>query len=143
MKNIKEYIKECLDVDNFSYKFDVWFKTDKENYKPMLDFMIDCKDRKIVTKEDVEAFLSKHSNFKVKKFVDFFDEDVKRDEAINVDYIYLFTKIIENFITNFNLLHKIEYCKQAFLNGTPNTEIDTNSIPLANEDDKDKKEKNQ
>lgn len=125
MKTIKEYIKECLDVDNFAYKFDVWFQTDKEYLKPMLDFIIDCSSRKIVQKDDVEKFLLTNNKFKVKKFVDFFDEDVKRDDAISVDYIYLFTKIIEHFITNFNLFNKIQYQKQCLLNGTPNVEIDT------------------
>ena len=72
--------------------------------------------------------LLKYNNFKIKKFVDFFDEDVTRDEAINVDYIYLFSNIIKTFITNFNLQHKIEYQYQALNNGTPNVQIDTTDL---------------
>jgi len=133
MKKLIEYIQECLDTENFAYKFDVWFKDDKEGQKKMIDFIADCNSRKIVTKEDIECFLSKNPNFKIKKFVDFFDEDVKRDEAINVDYIYLFTKIIEQFINNFTLVHKIDYDKQALNNGTPNTEID--EVPDINKEE--------
>ena len=124
MKSLVDYVKECLDIENFSYKFDVWFKIDKKHLKSMLELLKDCKDRKIVQKDDVEKFIEHNPEFKIKKFVDFFDEDVKRDEAINVDYIYLFTKIIENFITNFNLQNKIEYGLQCFMNGEPNTEVD-------------------
>lgn len=131
MKTLTEYIKECLDVDNFAYKFDVWFRTDEQHYQPMVDMLKKCKDRKIVTKEDVDAFLLKYNTFKVKKFVDFFDEDVKREENINVDYIYLFTKIIEHFIMNFNLQNKVDYHWQALMNGEPNVVVD--DAPMANE----------
>ena len=47
-----------------------------------------------------------------------------QDEAINVDYIYLFTNIIKTFITNFNLQHKVEYQYQALNNGDPNVQVD-------------------
>lgn len=142
MKNIKEYIQECLDVDNFAYKFDVWFKDDKEYLKPLLNFITICGQRKLVQKDDVETFLAENPKFKIKKFVDFFDEDVKRDEAINVDYIYLFTKIIEHFITNFNLFNKISYQYQHELNGIPNTEVDTPPLGEEDDDNKQKGEKN-
>ena len=135
MRSIIEYIKECLDVDNFSYKFDVWFQKDKENLDKVLNFMKDCYNRRIVTKEDVEAFLANTPKFKLKKVVDVFDEDVKRDDAINVDYIYLFTKIIERFITNTALNNKIDYKLQAQINGNPQVEID--NIPMQ---DKEKEE---
>ena len=131
MKSISEYIKENLDIDNFLYKFDVWFKTDKDNLDKVILLIKDCYDRKIVQKEDVELFLENNPKFKVKKFVDFFDEDVKRDESINVDYVYLFTKILETFINNFSLFNKIEYQYQYILNGTPNTQVDL--IPLNTE----------
>lgn len=113
MKNIKDYIKECLDIDNFDYKFDVWFKTDKKNYEPMLSFLQTCYQKRIVQKDDIEQFLSKNNTFKLKKFVDFFDEDVKKDESINIDYIYQFTKIIEHFISNLELFNKVDYKYQA------------------------------
>ena len=131
MKTLTDYIKECLDIDNFEYKFDVWFDSDKSHYQPMLEFLKELSLRKVVTKDDVDDFLLKNSKFQIKKFVDFFDEDVKRDEAINVDYIYLFTKIIENFITNFNLRHKVDYCLQAKRNGDPNVEVE--AAPAAKE----------
>lgn len=124
MKRLVDYIKENLDVDNFLYKFDVWFEKDKENLDKMILLIKDCYDRKIVQKDDVEKFLEENPSFKMKKFVDFFDEEVKRDESINVDYLYLFTKIIEMFINNFSLFNKIEYQYQATLNGEPNTEVD-------------------
>lgn len=124
MKNLKEYIKENLDIENFSYKFDIWFKSDKEHLKPMLSLFKECKDRKIVQKDDVEKFISNYPKFKIKKFVDFFDEDIKRSEEINVDYIYLMTKIIENFITNFNLFNKVDYMYQSLNNGNPNVDVD-------------------
>jgi len=124
MKTLAEYIKECLDTENFAYKYDVWFKSDTEHQKPFLELLTKLSQRKIVQKEDIEAFLLKYNNFKIKKFVDFFDEDVKRDEAINVDYIYLFTNIIKTFITNFNLQHKVEYQYQALNNGDPNVQVD-------------------
>lgn len=124
MKTLAEYIKECLDTENFAYKYDVWFKSDTEHQKPFLELLTKLSQRKIVQKEDIEAFLLKYNNFKIKKFVDFFDEDVKRDEAINVDYIYLFTNIIRTFITNFNLQHKVEYQYQALNNGDPNVQVD-------------------
>ena len=124
MKSLINYIKECLDVDNFSFKFDVWFESDKEHLQPILELMKECSARKIVQRDDIDKFILENPNFQIKKFVDFFDEDVKRDEAINVDYIYLFTKIIENFITNFNLQNKVEYRLQAIYNGTPNVEVD-------------------
>lgn len=133
MKSLAEYIKENLDIENFEYKFDVWFKSDTEHQKPMLEFLTKLSQRKIVQKEDVETFLLKYSNFKLKKFVDFFDEDVLRDEAINVDYIYLFTNIIKTFITNFNLQHKVEYEYQALNNGDPNVKVD--DIPAQKEED--------
>lgn len=124
MKTLAEYIKECLDTENFAYKYDVWFQSDTEHQKPFLELLTKLSQRKIVQKEDIEAFLLKYNNFKIKKFVDFFDEDVKRDEAINVDYIYLFTNIIKTFITNFNLQHKVEYQYQALNNGEPNVQVD-------------------
>lgn len=129
MKRLVDYIKENLDVDNFLYKFDVWFEKDKENLDKMILLIKDCYDRKIVQKDDVEKFLEENPSFKMKKFVDFFDEEVKRDESINVDYLYLFTKIIEMFINNFSLFNKIEYQYQATLNGEPNTKID--EVPVA------------
>jgi len=113
MKTLIEYIKENLDIDNFSYKFDVWFKSDKQNYQPMLKFLQECYQKKIVQKDDIEQFLSKNNTFKLKKFVDFFDEDVKRDESINIDYIYQFTKIVEHFISNLELFNKVDYKYQA------------------------------
>lgn len=113
MKTLIEYIKENLDIDNFSYKFDVWFKSDKQNYQPMLKFLQECYQKKIVQKDDIEQFLTKNNTFKLKKFVDFFDEDVKRDESINIDYIYQFTKIIEHFISNLELFNKVDYKYQA------------------------------
>ena len=96
--------------------------------EPFLELLTKLSQRKIVQKEDIESFLLKYNNFKIKKFVDFFDEDVTRDEAINVDYIYLFSNIIKTFITNFNLQHKIEYQYQALNNGTPNVQIDTTDL---------------
>lgn len=131
MKNLTDYIKECLDVENFEYKFNVWFDSDKSHYQPMLEFLKELSLRKVVTRDDIDDFLLKNSKFQIKKFVDFFDEDVKRDEAINVDYIYLFTKIVENFITNFNLKHVVDYGLQAKKNGEPN--VDVESAPMANE----------
>ncbi len=113
MKTLIEYIKENLDIDNFSYKFDVWFKSDKQNYQPMLKFLQECYQKKIVQKDDIEQFLAKNTTFKLKKFVDFFDEDVKRDESINIDYIYQFTKIVEHFISNLELFNKVDYKYQA------------------------------
>jgi len=113
MKTLIEYIKENLDIDNFSYKFDVWFKSDKQNYQPMLKFLQECYQKKIVQKDDIEQFLAKNTTFKIKKFVDFFDEDVKRDESINIDYIYQFTKIVEHFISNLELFNKVDYKYQA------------------------------
>ena len=124
MKTLTEYIKECLDTENFAYKYDVWFQSDTEHQKPFLELLTKLSQRKVVQKEDIEAFLLKYNNFKIKKFVDFFDEDVTRDEAINVDYIYLFTNIIKTFITNFNLQHKVEYQYQALNNGEPNVQVD-------------------
>lgn len=123
MKSLINYIKECLDVDNFSFKFDIWFESDKKHLQPILELMKECSARKIVQRDDIDKFILENPNFQIKKFVDFFDEDVKRDEAINVDYIYLFTKIIENFITNFNLQNKVEYRLQAIYNGEPNVEV--------------------
>ena len=128
MKTLVEYIKECLDTENFAYKYDVWFQSDTEHQKPFLELLTKLSQRKIVQKEDIESFLLKYNNFKIKKFVDFFDEDVTRDEAINVDYIYLFSNIIKTFITNFNLQHKIEYKYQALNNGEPNVQIDTTDL---------------
>ena len=128
MKTLAEYIKECLDTENFAYKYDVWFQSDTKHQKPFLELLTKLSQRKIVQKEDIESFLLKYNNFKIKKFVDFFDEDVTRDEAINVDYIYLFSNIIKTFITNFNLQHKIEYQYQALNNGEPNVQIDTTDL---------------
>ena len=128
MKTLTEYMKECLDTENFAYKYDVWFQSDTEHQKPFLELLTKLSQRKIVQKEDIESFLLKYNNFNIKKFVDFFDEDVTRDEAINVDYIYLFSNIIKTFITNFNLQHKIEYQYQALNNGEPNVQIDTTDL---------------
>lgn len=124
MKTLIEYIKENLDLENFEYKFDVWFQKDKKHLDNIIDFFKECHLRKIVTKEDVENFLGNNPGFKLKEFVDFMDENVKKDDSINVDYVYLFTKIIETFITNFNLMNKIDYKLQAINNGKPNTVID-------------------
>lgn len=140
MKSLIEYIKENLDIDNFSYKFDVWFQSDKNHLKPMLELFKDCADRKIVQKDDVDKFIEKYPGFKIKKFVDFFDEDVKRDEAIAIDYIYLMTKIIEHFISNFTLFNKIDYMYQSISNGEPNVEIDP--APLEDNIDIKPKEEN-
>ena len=128
MKTLTEYIKECLDTENFAYKYDGWFQSDTEHQKPFLELLTKLSQRKIVQKEDIESFLLKYNNFNIKKFVDFFDEDVTRDEAINVDYIYLFSNIIKTFITNFNLQHKIEYQYQALNTGEPNVQIDTTDL---------------
>jgi len=138
MKSLFEYIKENLDIDNFAYKFDVWFQTDKNHLKPMLELFKDCADRKIVQKDDVDKFIEKYPSFKIKKFVDFFDEDVKRDEAISIDYIYLMTKIIEQFISNFTLFNKIDYMYQSIGNGIPNVEVDP--APLSDNMEKIKEE---
>lgn len=128
MKKLVDYIKENLDIDNFLFKFDVWFEKDKENLDKIVLFIKDCYDRKIVQKDDVEKFLEENPSFKMKKFVDFFDEEVKRDESINVDYLYLFTKIIETFINNFSLFNKLDYQYQFALNGNPNTKVDEITI---------------
>lgn len=140
MRKLVEYIKENLDIENFGYKFDVWFENDKEHLKPMLEFFKLCSERKIVQKDDVEGFIAKNPKFKIKKFVDFFDEDVKRDESINIDYIYLLTKIIEHFITNFNLFNKLDYRYQSIFNGQPNVDID--DAPLKDNIEIYKKEEN-
>ena len=140
MKSILEYIKESLDVDNFEYKFDVWFKGNKKHYDEILNLLKDCAQRKVVSKADVEAFLEKNKDFQVKKFVDFFDEDVKKKDDINVDYIYLFSKILETFINNFTLFNKLDYIYQASNNGEPNTEVE--AIPMKDNAETKKEEKN-
>ena len=85
MKRLTEYIKENLDIDNFEYKFDVWFKSDKDHYEPILKLLQDCYERRILTKEDVDKFIGQNPKFQIKKFVDFFDENVKKDDSINID----------------------------------------------------------
>lgn len=140
MKRFTDYIKECLDVDNFEYKFDVWFKSDKEHKKPMLDMLTILTGRRMVQKEDIDAFIEKYPKFKIKKFVDFFDEDVTRDDAVTVDYVYLFMSIIKTFISNITLQNKISYEYQALSNGQPNVEV--GDIPLPPEKEEDKKEEN-
>ena len=62
----------------------------------------------IVQKDDVVNFLSTNPEFRLKEFIDFIDDDIVRSEDINKDYIYQFTKIIEMFLTNFNLRSKID-----------------------------------
>ena len=140
MKRFTDYIKECLDIDNFEYKFDVWFKSDKEHKKPMLDMLTILTGRRMVQKEDIDAFIEKYPKFKIKKFVDFFDEDVTRDDAVTVDYVYLFMSIIKTFISNITLQNKISYEYQSLSNGQPNVEV--GDIPLPLEKEKDKKEEN-
>lgn len=140
MKHLTDYIKECLDVDNFEYKFDVWFESDKEHKKPMLDMLTILTGRRMVQKEDIDAFIEKYPKFKIKKFVDFFDEDVTRDDAVTVDYVYLFMSIIKTFISNITLQNKISYEYQALSNGQPNVEV--GDIPLPAEKEEDKKEEN-
>ncbi len=120
MKSLVEYIKENLDIENFEYKFDIWFKDDKTYLEPLINLLKDCQLRHIITKEDVSKFIENNPKFPIKKFVDFFEEDVKRDESINVDYIYLFTVILQSFLTNFNLKNKIDYKLQVINNGVPN-----------------------
>ena len=39
MKTLTEYIKECLDTENFAYKYDVWFQSDTEHQKPFLELL--------------------------------------------------------------------------------------------------------
>lgn len=138
MKHLIEYIKEALDVDNFAYKFDIWFESDKKHYEPLLNLLKDCSQRKVVSKADIESFLNNNPEFKVKKFVDFFDEDVKKGEDINVDYIYIFSKILETFITNFNLFNKLDYNYQASCNGEPNTKIE--GVPLKDNEEQKKED---
>ena len=43
------------------------------------------------------------------EFIDFMDEDVKRDEAVTVDYSYLLLKLVETFIRNNELFSKADY----------------------------------
>lgn len=140
MKRLVEYIKESLDIDNFEYKFDIWFKSDKKHYDPILNLLKDCSQRKVISKSDVEEFLEKNSDFKVKKFVDFFDEDVKKKDDINVDYTYLFSKILETFINNFTLFNKLDYIYQASNNGEPNTTVE--AVPMKDNGEIKKEEKN-
>ena len=109
MKGLTQYIKECLDVENFSYKFDVWFKKEKTGYKPLLQLIQDCSAKKIVTSEDIDKFIENNPKFKLKEFIDFMDEDVKRDEAVTVDYSYLLLKLVETFIRNNTLFSKADY----------------------------------
>lgn len=132
MKTLINYIKENLETDEFSYKYDVWFQKDKKHEKAFLDLMSRLAELKVVTKEDVESFLENNGGFNLKNFVDFFDDTVKTQDDINKDYIYLFTKIIETFITNFNLKNKIEYNLQALKNGEPNVEIDVQQVDKMN-----------
>ena len=119
-KFAEEIVKENLDIENFEYKFDIWFKDDKTYLEPLLNLLKDCQLRHIITKEDISKFIENNPKFPIKKFVDFFEEDVKRDESINVDYIYLFTVILQSFLTNFNLKNKIDYKLQVINNGVPN-----------------------
>lgn len=132
MKTLINYIKENLETDEFSYKYDVWFQKDKKHEKAFLDLLSRLAELKVVTKEDVESFLENNSGFNLKNFVDFFDDTIKTQDDINKDYIYLFTKIIETFITNFNLKNKIEYNLQALKNGEPNVEIDVQQVDKMN-----------
>lgn len=132
MKTLINYIKENLETDEFSYKYDVWFQKDKKHEKAFLDLLSRLAELKVVTKEDVESFLENNGGFNLKNFVDFFDDTVKTQDDINKDYIYLFTKIIETFITNFNLKNKIEYNLQALKNGEPNVEIDVQQVDKMN-----------
>ena len=134
MKKLIDYIKESLDIENFDYKFDIWFKTYKKHYEPVLNLLKDCSQRKVISKNDVEKFLEDYPDFKVKNFVDFFDEDVKKTDDINKDYIYIFSKILETFINNFVLFNKLDYQLQATNNGEPNTRVDT--IPVNNFENK-------
>lgn len=108
MKGLTEYVKECLDVENFAYKFDVWFKKEKTGYKSLLQLIEDCAAKKIVTSEDIDKFIENNPKFKLKEFIDFMDEDVKRDEAVTVDYSYLLLKLVESFIRNINLFSKAD-----------------------------------
>ena len=77
MKTLAEYIKECLDTENFAYKYDVWFQKDKKHEKAFLDLLSRLAELKVVTKEDVESFLENNSGFNLKNFVDFFDDTIK------------------------------------------------------------------
>ena len=67
MKTIVKYIKECLDIENFSYKFDIWFDSDEKHLKPILELMKDCRDRKIVQKDDIENFVQQYPDFKIRE----------------------------------------------------------------------------
>lgn len=108
MKCFVEYIKECLDIENFSYKFDIWFKKEKTGYKPLLKLIEDCSVKKIVTSDDIDKFIEDNPKFKLKEFIDFMDEDVKRDESVTVDYSYLMLKLVESFIRNNTLFSKVD-----------------------------------
>ena len=120
MKSLIEYIKENIDIENFEYKFDKWFEKDKTYLDQLLNLIKECSLRHIVTKEDITKFIEQNPKFPIKKFVDFFDEDVTRDESINVDYIYLFTVILKNFLNDFSLKNKVDYMLQGINNGVPN-----------------------
>ena len=106
-----------------------WFKNDKKHYDAILNLLKDCSQRRVISKSDVEDFLEKNKDFQVKKFVDFFDEDVKKKDDINVDYTYLLSKILEVFINNFTLNNKLDYLLQAVNNGEPNTD-GLENVPL-------------
>lgn len=112
MKRIVDYIKEALDYETIEYKLDVWFRNDKKHYDSFIDFVKNCQMKLIVQKDDVVNFLNTNPEFKLKEFIDFIDDDIVRSEDINKDYIYQFTKIIEMFLTNFNLRSKIDNQKQ-------------------------------
>ena len=53
MKTLAEYIKECLDTENFAYKYDVWFQSDTEHQKPFLELLTKLSQRKIVQKDEI------------------------------------------------------------------------------------------
>lgn len=101
MKHLADYINEELD-DNIFWKIDTYFQNNPDELKSFNGMIDVCRSNKSFNVSTIEAYLNSNEllSKNQKKFVDFLDNTIKQDTAINKDYNFSIYNIVKTVIGN-------------------------------------------
>lgn len=91
---LKDYILENIDVDNLTWKIEVYFKRHKDQYTKFVNLVKKFEEKHGLSDDEINEFLEK-SRLNLKKFIDFISEDVENE---TIDYMYTLRKVIQNLL---------------------------------------------